>query len=46
MDKKLYIKTADGSVWEVLKELPNKYLVKAKFVWYIYKVNVVEQWYE
>ena len=41
MAKKLFVKTADGSVWQVLEELPKRYLVRSKFRIYIEKRHIV-----
>lgn len=39
--KKLLVKTADGSVWEVEKEFPKYYLIRSKFRIKIYKRHIV-----
>jgi len=39
--KKLFVKTADGSVWEVEKEFQKYYLIKSKFKITISKRNIV-----
>ena len=38
---KKFVKTADGSVWEVVKEFPKRYLVKSRFTLFVYKRSIV-----
>lgn len=39
--KKLFVKTADGSIWEVEQEFPKYYLIRSKFKLTINKRNIV-----
>lgn len=42
----LCVKTSDGSVWEVEKELEKEYLVKSRFRIYISKRLIVAKFYK
>lgn len=45
--KTLMIKTRDGTTWEVVRELPKEYEVKAKlYRVFISKHMVVAKWYK
>lgn len=42
--KKTFIKTRDGSTWEVVRELPKEYEVKSKWKMFISKHMVVSRY--
>lgn len=44
--RKRFIKTADGSVWEVVKETKKEFEVKSRFKIFIDKRLVVEDFYK
>jgi len=45
--KKTFIKTRDGTTWEVVRELPKEYEVKARlYRVFISKHMVVAKWYK
>lgn len=44
--KRRFIKTADGSTWEVVKETEKEFEVKSKFRIFISKRLVVEEFYK